>query len=255
MTFLLLLSGGLLFTLLLYSVFFKQRIKKTSIYKNQKVYNLGRFCLAIISFCLTVLSSKQLFKNSEPLILLIYSFIAVTSLQIFWWNLTYNAQEDPLSSLFLKKEQRLDLRRANLSDTNLRGTNLRGANLRGANLIRADLSWANLSVANLSVADLSRADLSRAYLSEANLSEADLSRADLSDTNLSRANLSGANLSEADLSDTNLRRANLSGANLSEASLENNIQVEGANFTNAKGVTLEQIEFLIAGGAIFNDFS
>ena len=118
--YLLLLSGGLSLAVLVCLIFLKHKIKKTSIYKNQKVYNLGRFCLAILSFSLTVLSSNQLFQTSSPLILLIYSFLAVTSLQIFWWNLTYNAQEDPLSSLFLKKEQRLDLRKADLRKADLR---------------------------------------------------------------------------------------------------------------------------------------
>ena len=202
---LLLLFGGLSFVVFVWLVFLKQEIKKTSIYKNQKVYNLGRFCLAILSFCLTVLSSNQLFQTSSPLILLIYSFIAVTSLQIFWWNLTYNAQEDPLSSLFLKKEQRLDLRKADLRKAYLRKAYLRGADLRKA----------NLRGANLSEADLSMADLREAYLSMAYRTSTYFER----------------------------------------AWLENTSKVEGANFTNTKGISPEQRAILIARGAIFNDFS
>jgi uncharacterized protein YjbI with pentapeptide repeats len=247
---LLLLFGGLSFVVFVWLVFLKQEIKKTSIYKNQKVYNLGRFCLAILSFCLTVLSSNQLFQTSSPLILLIYSFIAVTSLQIFWWNLTYNAQEDPLSSLFLKKEQRLDLRKADLRKAYLRKAYLRGADLRKANLRGANLSEADLRGANLSMADLRGADLRKANLSMANLSMADLRGADLR----------GANLSEADLSMADLREAYLSMAYrtstyFERAWLENTSKVEGANFTNTKGISPEQRAILIARGAIFNDFS
>ncbi|MEM9271871.1 MAG: NACHT domain-containing protein [Cyanobacteria bacterium P01_F01_bin.143] len=45
---------------------------------------------------------NKLFQTSDTLYLLIYSFTAITSLQIFWWNLTYNSQKDPSSPLFFK---------------------------------------------------------------------------------------------------------------------------------------------------------
>lgn len=50
------------------------------------------------------MSGKQLFQTSNSLTLLICSFITITSLQIFWWNLTYNSQEDPFSPLFKKEK-------------------------------------------------------------------------------------------------------------------------------------------------------
>jgi uncharacterized protein YjbI with pentapeptide repeats len=282
--YLLLLSGGLSFAILVWLIFLKQKIKKTFSYKsfrfnNQKIYNLGRFCLAILSFCLTVLSGNQLFQTSNPLILLICSFFAITSLQIFWWNLTYNSQEDPLSSLFLKKEQRLDLRKAylrkadlrwaDLSRANLREADLREAFLREAYLSGADLSWADLRGADLSGADLRGADLSGADLRGADLSRANLRGAELIAANLSEANLRGAELIAAkliaaDLSAANLREANLTGAylrgaslfaaNLRGANLGDSPKVQNAHFTNTKGLSPEQRAILIARGAIFTDF-
>jgi uncharacterized protein YjbI with pentapeptide repeats len=286
--YLLLLSGGLSFAVLVRLIFLKQKIKKRYIYSsqksyiavssrmrgnkiserlavqdsntphsydyrykleryiyslfrfsNQKSYKLGRFCLATLSFCLTVLSSNQLFQTSNPLILLICSFLAITSLQIFWWNLTYISQEDPFSSLFLKKRQD-DLRGADLMGADLRGANLRGANLIGANLSEADLIGANLIGANLS---------------EADLSEADLRGADLRGANLIGANLIGANLIGANLIEANLIGANLIEVDLRDAKLGDSPKVQNANFTNTKGISPEQRVILIARGAIFNDFS
>jgi uncharacterized protein YjbI with pentapeptide repeats len=274
--YLLLFFGGLSFAVLVCLIFLKQKIKKTSIYKslrfnNQKIYKLGRFCLAILSFCLTVLSGNQFFQTSNPLILLICSFLAISSLRVFWWNLTYNAEEDPLSSLFFKKRQKFDLRGAKLRGANLIGANpigadlmaAMGANLMGANLMGASLGRANLMGANLSEANLCDAFLCEANLRDANLTGADLREANLIGADLRDANLSWANLSEADLVVADLRGANLRGANLREANLrdanlkEANLgswpKVQGVDFTHTKGISPEQRAILIARGAIFDN--
>ena len=247
--YLLLLFGGLSFAVLVCLIFLKQK-NKFNKFENQKIYNLGRFCLSILSFCLIVLSGNQLFQTSNPLILLFCSFLAITSLQIFWWNLIYNAQEDPFSSFFLKKGQRLDLRgtnlrEADLSNADLSDANLRGADLRGANLIGANLRGANLNGANLSGADLRRANLSGACLREAYLRWAYLGGANLNEADLSRADLSRADLSKAKLSEA---LALLRGAEMDWPN------VRGANFTNAKGISSEQRKDLTARGAIFDQF-
>jgi len=62
------------------------------------------------------------------------------------------------------KEDRADLRGANLRGANLYGADLRGANLRGADLYGADLRGANLRGANLYGADLYGANLRGADL-------------------------------------------------------------------------------------------
>ncbi len=131
-------------------------------------------------------------------------------------------------------EQRLDLRRTNLSGANLMKANLARANLVFARLFGADLSEANLSGGNLSGGNLSEADLSGA-----NLSGADLPGANLSKVNLSGANLSGARLSYPGLRPANLSEAILSGADLTRADLR------GANLRDAVGLTREQIESAI----------
>lgn len=256
--YLLLLSGGLSFAILICLIFLKQKIKKTSIYKsfrfnNQKIYKLGRFCLAILSFCLTVLSGHQLFQTSNPLILLICSFFAITSLQIFWWNLTYNAQKDPSSFLFLKTRQKLDLIGADLSGADLSGTKLSGAYLRGTNLSGAYLRGTNLSEADLSSANLGEADLSGANLSGAYLIGANLSGANLRGAYLKGAYLIGANLSGADLIGANLSGADLREADLRNAILESWLKVQVIDFTYTKRISPEQRAILIAKGAIFDD--
>jgi uncharacterized protein YjbI with pentapeptide repeats len=160
---------------------------------------------------------------------------------------------------------------ANLSRVNLRGANLSKASLRRANLAMTDLGEANLSEADLHQANLSEANLSKANLSEANLSQAKLLRADLVSTDLVSADLtkadlrvatlSGADLGAADLRDARLNTADLRKASLSWAQLKgahlNGITMEitndegqiigyhdfdGADLTDAKGVTNEQLE-------------
>jgi hypothetical protein len=73
------------------------------------------------------------------------------------------------------------------------------------------------------------------------LDGADLSRAILSGMDLREANLSGANLREAELNAVALVGADLSGAKLHDADLSG-ADLSGANFTDAEGVTNEELE-------------
>lgn len=84
------------------------------------------------------------------------------------------------------------LNRHNVSKINLTDCSLIGADLAGANLSAANLSKTNLTGANLIKANLINANLSGAYLSRANLSGTDLAGADLSGAYLRYAYLSGA---------------------------------------------------------------
>jgi hypothetical protein len=92
------------------------------------------------------------------------------------------------------KDERPNLRGANLSRADLVGAYLVGADLSGATLSGANLRDANLSRANLGDANLGGANLRRAYLVGANLRRADLRGAYLSGAYLSDADLIGAYL-------------------------------------------------------------
>lgn len=121
----------------------------------------------------------------------------------------------------LKREDKDNRIKIDLSRVDLRNANLSGANLNGANLWAANLSWANLNGANLRTTDLTGASLidailSGSDLSEANLMQANLMRADLMRADLRRTNLSGANLRQANLNEAKLREANLIGTNLTD---------------------------------------
>ncbi|WP_158599994.1 pentapeptide repeat-containing protein [Azospirillum cavernae] len=136
----------------------------------------------------------------------------------------------------LKREDKDNRIKIDLSLVDLRGARLRWANLSGADLWEANLYGADLSRVNLSGADLRWASLGRANLSGASLSGADLSWASLSWASLHGANLHGADLSGADLSGANLHGADLSGtvlygANLIGATLTDTI-FENTTLTN-----------------------
>lgn len=104
------LASGLLSVLTFLGLIVLKRYRKSTLYRklrlnSHKNYFYGRICLAIFTFCLTLFSASQFFQASDSLGLLIWSFIAITSLQFFWWNLTYNSQEDPFSPLYLKNSK------------------------------------------------------------------------------------------------------------------------------------------------------
>jgi uncharacterized protein YjbI with pentapeptide repeats len=137
---------------------------------------------------------------------------------------------------------------AGLSGAQLEGANLTGALLDGADLSGAKLAWADLSGAQLVEANLSgavfwEANLSGAHLKGASLSGAKLEKANLSGALLWKSSLSGAALAGADLSGAMLSGADLSGAdasdtkfdnaNLREAKLTGNVNLRGADFTDA----------------------
>jgi len=149
-----------------------------------------------------------------------------------------------------------------LSNCDLTQVNLQGAYLRGAELSDTDLSEANLQAANLQGADLSGALLSNANLQDADLHRASLALANLSGANLSDANLSNANLSNANLSNANLSNANFTDADLSHAGLVlsnlaninwTNTKVEMARLWHDAGLSEENKQVLIRGGAIFEE--
>lgn len=96
----------------------------------------------------------------------------------------------------------------------------------------------------LSGVDLSSANLSGADLRGAVMDGADLTSVDLSGANLNRADLRNARLEHANLSGANLPGANLTGTALRGAELTNLISIDGADFTDAKGLSKESTEYL-----------
>ena len=150
------------------------------------------------------------------------------------------------ANLFMAHLERADLFMAHLEGANLNGAYLEGANLRQAyleeaDLFMADLEGADLSQAHLEGANLFMAHLERAYLFMAHLEGANLRQAHLEGADLTFAIISGADLIEADLERADLERADLEGADLEGADLTFAI-INGANFTNAKNLTQEQID-------------
>jgi hypothetical protein len=110
---------------------------------------------------------------------------------------TYNNGESQRLDL-----RNLDLRRVNLSGAHLEGailsgTHLEDANLQGIHLEEAILRAAHLERANLSGASMQKAFLAGARLDGAILREAHLEEAFVSDARLESADLLGANFSNA----------------------------------------------------------
>ena len=92
-------------------------------------------------------------------------------------------------------------------------------------------------------------DLTKVDLHGESLEYADFTKANLTDANLSNANLRFANFQEANLLNANLQHANLQGAFFNGASLIG-VQVEGADFRTAKGLSQELVSTLGRKGAI-----
>lgn len=100
---------------------------------------------------------------------------------------------------------------------------------------RLTLSQRQLGPSNGGPVNFRHADLDGAEFRHATLIGADLQRANLVSADLVHARLDGANLAGADLTDAVIDYADLTGANLDGAILI------GASFTNARGLTQEQI--------------
>jgi uncharacterized protein YjbI with pentapeptide repeats len=170
--------------------------------------------------------------------------------------------------IYEKSDQRLnldqtDLHNANLSDAHLERAHLEGAFLRYAVLANTNLQFANLDEAHLEGAFLRNAKLSNAGMEGTNLRGANLWDAHMNDANLSQADLRGADLTGAYLKGAHMV-AHLRGASLRDADLEGAIMMltdltgvdltsavlkgamlDGADLTNAIGVTQEQIDSAI----------
>lgn len=132
-------------------------------------------------------------------------------------------------------EDRLNLRRVDLSGADLRRTNFAYAIFDGADLSRADLSHANLDYASIRNARLVTTNLCDTRLF-VDLSGSDLRGASLRDASLSnpfqRRNNRGwsgrsASLSGADLSDVDFRGADLRGVDITYA------DIRGADFSGS----------------------
>jgi uncharacterized protein YjbI with pentapeptide repeats len=125
-----------------------------------------------------------------------------------------------------------------LQDADLKDANLYGANLQGAFLEEANLQGAWFAETNLQDVWLAGANLQGAGFNDTNLQHANLANSNLKDAgfwvvNLRNANLAGANLQGADFGVTNLQGARLWRANLKGACLDNDIELQGADFKTA----------------------
>lgn len=137
----------------------------------------------------------------------------------------------------------------------LDGDDLCGADLTGATLIGAILPEVN-------GADLRRAQLERSTIRRAQgtiFDGAELAEADLCCARLEGASFVGAKLACCDLLEAGLRRARFDRADLTDADFTDAelwgstvhlaASLDGANFTGAVGLTVEQLVILAARGA------
>lgn len=161
-----------------------------------------------------------------------------------------------VTGLRFKKLKGALLRGANLSGVDFEGGKLEGANLSGANLTEANFEKANLKEANLQGAYLKKGNFRQTDFTKANLAYAEADKgvfesanffgANLQGASFFRANLEIANLFNTNLNSTifkkaNLKRASFDGADFKGADLEKT-DIEGANFTEVKNLTVEQLE-------------
>ncbi len=128
----------------------------------------------------------------------------------------------------LKRGDKDNQIKIDLSHVDLRGASLSGANLSGADLRRANLSWAKLNGANLRAtnlldATLNWADLQMTNLHEAYLCGASLKGGHLREATLKGADLRGANLWRADLTEADLKDAKIADAEFADANLTDTI--------------------------------
>ncbi|MDX2098220.1 MAG: pentapeptide repeat-containing protein, partial [Leptolyngbyaceae cyanobacterium bins.59] len=153
-----------------------------------------------------------------------------------------------------------------LTGADLANANLTQTNLRNARLVRVSALGAQLRSAELTGSDWRGADLSGADLGQANLQRADLSSSRLVGANLSGTQLQNANLRGADLSLTDLRGAELKGADFLGATFvpltinspdqfikrpptpNQTVYLQGVNFTQAKNLNSEQLNFICKQG-------
>jgi uncharacterized protein YjbI with pentapeptide repeats len=130
--------------------------------------------------------------------------------------------------------QRIDLKKTNLSWADLKEADLRKSILTMADLSRADLRGANLDLAFLNLAKLKGAQLGGASLRGANLRFAKLIEADLNEANLSRADLSSADFTGADLKKVNLEGAILRLTNLVDVNNLTDAQLSSSKLCKTK---------------------
>ena len=139
----------------------------------------------------------------------------------------------------------------------LRGTDFRKENFQGWNLSHVNFSLAKFNKAILGSEDAAKAarmvgcDCEGARFVEADLRNVDLSgKAYLAGCLFNRADLRGATLREARLDGANFQHADLSGADLTKSTIREAATVEGLHIYQAKGLSDEDREWLLANGAI-----
>jgi len=140
----------------------------------------------------------------------------------------------------IKRLNREDVHKIDLHECYLRNINLSYITLKGSNLNYADLAGVKLIDAVLDSTRLNQVNLENATLNKASLRFALLSGANLSGASGIKTDFENAFLVKADLKNSHMISANFRGADLSGANLEN-AHLYMADFTGAKGLTIEQL--------------
>ncbi|HBB31465.1 MAG TPA: hypothetical protein DC064_06630, partial [Cyanobacteria bacterium UBA9273] len=164
-----------------------------------------------------------------------------------------------------------DLTRAVLENASLTGADLGESKLDFANLHGVSLVQARAVGASFAFANLTKSNWEGTNASGANFSNAKLRDADLSSTKLVGANFSNAQLQNAKLRNTNLSAADLRGANVTGTDFlgatfataaprdsdefikqpptaASGVRVQGVDFTRAKNLDTEQLQYICSHG-------
>jgi uncharacterized protein YjbI with pentapeptide repeats len=126
---------------------------------------------------------------------------------------------------------------------------LKDVNLAHAVLYNANLAGAWLKDVNLTHAVLPQANLTGAWLLKAHATGVDLSDADLTGADLTGADLKAANLQKAHLRDANLTDADLTCNQFASPGERRCVDIRGADFTGAIGLTPEQMSEACGDGS------
>ena len=122
----------------------------------------------------------------------------------------------------------------NLMGANLENSQLQNTNFSQANLSRTSLKNANLTSASLIFSDLRFIVLDKATLVGAVLPDSNLENAYIIESKLNNANLTRVNLKKAKLYDVDFLNADLSKADLTEAVIENPLNLNKKQISEAK---------------------
>lgn len=135
------------------------------------------------------------------------------------------------------KLKKANFENANLEEAEFKDAILTEADFTGAVLFRANFTKSNEGKGTLNQAKFNEAELDRSIFTNAQLEQAKFHNAELY-----HVNFRYAYLMKADFSDAKLGSADFANADLTSVTFNNETDIQKANFSNAKGLSLEQLK-------------